>query len=481
MWNCRKRISVEYLGHIVEQKGGKDTVPILWKFLQKEAELRLVKFLPEILAMQKELVKRFQNAVELEYHRISDFLNNLHSDVTRRTMERQVKTFLSVWNKLRRSLETNGEIKLPKGYCDVDLTLQDEFEILLPRRRGQGLRSTALASYLIGLHNDFVYTVEKSTKDATSSYSVSPTEVTDLHVITYGVEKDLIPLILSSCQYSIEQGGEALQEFDLEKIQQHVISRFLQGKPVIRLTGIPTLVYRHDRNYEHLFNDVKRKLKQSCLPNSTISMISGELQSYSDICEALFVTEITLGFLAMAGGEAEMTVTEYVENTLQMGAQTNTQVLKALSRCQLQHTIGLWQLLSSHKSEQLLQLKRDPFAEIGEPYKAELSAENTRLLYTFLLQAGLETFLQELHEMIMLKLKYAKSGDEFNPNWSLKDVLVSYLEMKETVPGELEDTFSKGIQLPEELEDTFPEDIQVSQCIAVWKAAATLKRDRRLS
>ena len=35
MWSCRKRISVEYLDHVVQQKGGKDTVPVLWKFLQK--------------------------------------------------------------------------------------------------------------------------------------------------------------------------------------------------------------------------------------------------------------------------------------------------------------------------------------------------------------------------------------------------------------------------------------------------------------
>nr|XP_056704626.1 E3 ubiquitin-protein ligase RNF213 [Euleptes europaea] len=480
MWNCSKRISVEYLGHVVQQKGGKDTVPVLWKFLQKEAELRLVQWLPEILALQKDLVRRFQNAVELEYRTIADFLNSLHSEVTRRTMEKQVRTFLSVWNKLRRSLETNGEIKLPEGYCDVDLTLQSEFEILLPRRRGLGLCSTALASYLIGLHNDFVYTVEKSTTDA-KSYSVSPAEVTDLHVITYEVEKDLIPLILSNCQYSIVKGGEALQEFDLDKIQQQVTSRFLQGKPFIKLTGIPTLVYRHDRNYEHLFNDIKRKLKQSSLPNSTISMISGELQSYSDICEALFVTEITLGFLAMAGGEPEMTLTEYVENTLQMGTQTNTHVLKALSGCLLKHTIGLWQLLSCHKSEQLLQLKRDPFAEVGEPYKAELDAKNTKCLNTFLLQAGVETFLQELHEMIILKLKYANAGDEFKPNWSLKHTLIPYLEAKEIVPGELQDKYSKDIPLTEELEAMFPDDIQVSHCIAVWKVAATLKRDRRLS
>ncbi|XP_042300629.1 E3 ubiquitin-protein ligase RNF213-like, partial [Sceloporus undulatus] len=140
---------------------------------------------------------------------------------------------------------------------------------------------------------------------------------------------------------------------------------------------------------------------QSCLPNSTISMISGELQSYSDICEALSVTEITLGFLAMAGGDPEMTLREYVENTLQMGSQTSVHVLKALSRCHLKHIIALWQLLSNHKSEQLLYLKRDPFAEISTPYKDELTSEHVKLLNAFLSQVGLESFLQELHEMII--------------------------------------------------------------------------------
>lgn len=35
MWSCRKKITVENLQHIVEQKNGKETVPILWHFLQK--------------------------------------------------------------------------------------------------------------------------------------------------------------------------------------------------------------------------------------------------------------------------------------------------------------------------------------------------------------------------------------------------------------------------------------------------------------
>ena len=94
------------------------------------------------------------------------------------------------------------------------------------------------------------------------SYSVDASEVTDLHVISYEVERDLNPLILSNCQYQVEQGGESLQELDLEKIQRQLTSRFLQGKPRLTLRGLPTLVCRRDWNYEHLFTSIRSKVPQ---------------------------------------------------------------------------------------------------------------------------------------------------------------------------------------------------------------------------
>ncbi|KAF2974844.1 hypothetical protein EK904_013645 [Melospiza melodia maxima] len=339
MWSCRRRVSVENLGHVVQQKNAKDTVPLLCKFLQKENELRLVKFLPEILALQRDLVRQFQNTAEIKHCSIREFLREPHSDVMRDLLERRVNVFLSVWNKLRSSLDTNGEIKLPRGYCDAELSLDSRLEVLLPRRQGLGLCSTALASYLIGLHNDLVHSVHRHTKED-DRYLVSPSEVADLHLISYEVERDLIPLILSNCQYSMEKGGETLQDFDLERIQQQVISKFLQGKPLITLTGIPTLVHRHDRNYEQLFSDVRNKLEQSALPSSVMNMISGELQSYSDVCDALSLSEITLGFLAMAGENADMLLTEYVEQVLQMGDQTNPHVLQVSPEGKTQILLG---------------------------------------------------------------------------------------------------------------------------------------------
>uniref|UniRef100_A0A8B9Q3I3 Ring finger protein 213 n=1 Tax=Apteryx owenii TaxID=8824 RepID=A0A8B9Q3I3_APTOW len=466
MWSCRKRISVENLGHVVQQKNAKDTVPLLWKFLQKETELRLVKSLPDILALQRDLVRRFQNTAVVKHYTIRDFLNEPHSDVMRDLLQRRADVFLSVWNKLRRSLDTNGEIKLPKGYCDADLTLDSKLEVLLPRRQGLGLCSTALASYLISLHNNFIYSVNKYIKED-DRYVAIPSEVADLHLISYEVERDLIPLILSNCQYSMEKGGETLQDFDLERIQQQVISKFLQGKPLITLTvGQCTMLPRYDRNYEQLFNDVRNKLDQSSLPSSMINMISGELQSYSDVCDALSITEITLGFLAMAGENPEMLLTDYITQILQMGDQTNPQVLQALSRCHLKHNIALWQLLSTRKSEYLLRLKRDPFEDISTVYKTELSPELAKLLNTFLVHSRLETFLQELHEMIILKLRRVQAVDEFKPKWSLKESLLPYLDVKDS-------------ELAMELEDAFPEAILLSHAVATWKAAAIFKREHR--
>jgi hypothetical protein len=64
---------------------------------------------------------------------------------------------------------------------------------------------------------------------------VSPADLSDLHVIRYEPERDLLPLVLSNCQYSVERGQEALHEYDLPKIQQQILARFLQGKPLITL------------------------------------------------------------------------------------------------------------------------------------------------------------------------------------------------------------------------------------------------------
>lgn len=206
-------------------------------------------------------------------------------------------------------------------------------------------------------------------------------------------------------------------------------------------------------------------MAQNPLPSSVAGAITGQLQAYSDACEALSVTEVALGFLSTAGGDPSMHLNVYTQDVLRMAGQSAL-VVKALSRCQLKHAIALWQLLAAHKSEQLLRLKREPFGDLSPQYKEDLSPEDARLLRAFLRQHGLDAFLLELHEMMVLKLGGLQPEDGFNPAWSLRDTLLCYLDAKECeLPG---------------LEAQFPEQILMSSCVAVWKAAATLKQERQV-
>ena len=56
--------------------------------------------------------------------------------------------------------------------------------------------------------------------------------------------------------------------------------------------------------------------------------VAGELDSYSEVCEALSTLEVALGFLATTGGEPQMQLSSYLEEVLQMGNQMAPHILK---------------------------------------------------------------------------------------------------------------------------------------------------------
>ncbi|XP_056587886.1 E3 ubiquitin-protein ligase rnf213-alpha-like [Triplophysa dalaica] len=464
IWSCRRKVSMSSLSHVVEQNNGRDALPVLWRFLQREAELRLVRFLPDILVLQRDLVKKFQNVTDPTYSTIREFLQEQKADSLTAWYEQRVKIFLSTWNQIRGALATTGEIKLASEYTQEDLSLDTDLQVLLPQRRGLGLCSTALVSYLISLHNHLVYAVEKHTGEE-SGYTVSPGDLTELHVISYEYDRDLLPLVLANCQYSMERGQETLLECDLPKIQQQILTRFLQGKPHITLNGIPTLVNRQDRNYENILKDVKSKVQQECLQPLTAHDLVKELQSHSDVCEALSTVQLALGFLAMTGGEAHMQLGTYLKDVLQMTDHMGPHVYKALSRCCLKHCVALWQLLSSLKSETMLRLKRDPFVGISKEYKHPLQEEHRRKLTSFFTKSSADAFLLEMHEFLLLVLKNPKAPDTFRPDWCLKDTLVSYMERKD-------------VDIPPEVDEFFPEEILLSQYTNTWEFSVLLRQER---
>uniref|UniRef100_A0A8C2YVW0 RING-type E3 ubiquitin transferase n=1 Tax=Cyclopterus lumpus TaxID=8103 RepID=A0A8C2YVW0_CYCLU len=230
VWSCRERLSLLSLTHLVEQQDQKEELPLLWRFLQK---VNVVKLCDKI---------KFK----------------------------EIHTCCCIGHKesCMCPLQLTGELKIPDEFCREDLNLNSDLQYLLPRRHGPGLCATGLVSYLVALHNELVNTVESHTGD-NSSYKVTVAELTEQHVIHYELEKDLLPLVLSNCQYSLECGHETISQYDLPRIQQQILTRFLQGKPLITRTGIPTLV-KTQESYETIFKAVKGKVHQVNYWNITL-------------------------------------------------------------------------------------------------------------------------------------------------------------------------------------------------------------------
>ncbi|XP_035863121.1 E3 ubiquitin-protein ligase rnf213-alpha-like [Sander lucioperca] len=461
VWSCRERFSLLSLTHIVEQYDQKEELPLLWRFLQKEREFRQIKLLPDILILQKRLVRKFQNATDQIVGSIGEFIEK--QTEMRKWYEKHIVIFLQTWNLLRVSV-TSSELKIPDEFCSEDLDLNSDLQYLLPRRQGPGLCATGLVSYLVALHNELVNAVDSHTGEDSSTYKVSVAALTEQHVIHYELEKDLLPLVLSNCQYSLEHGHETISQYDLPRIQQQILIRFLQGKPLITRTGIPTLVNTQERDYETIFKAVKGKVHQDTLPSLTRNALSRELDSYSEVCEALKIAELLLGFLSMTGGDPMMSLVNYLQDILKMADHIDRHILQALGRCKLRHCVSLWQLLSSLKSESMLCLKREPFSGYPAEYLIPLTEEDKTELKGFMSRGNMDQWLLEMHEFLLLSLGRPRATDNYKPSWSVKETVCAYMDRKE-------------VEVPLYVEEKFPETLLLSQIVETWKCATTAKHD----
>ncbi|KAK2835329.1 hypothetical protein Q5P01_015813 [Channa striata] len=461
VWSCREKLSLLSLTHTMELNGQKEELPLLWRFLQKEREFRQIKYLPDILLLQKRLVRRFQNASDQIVGSIGEFVEK--QTEMRAWYEKPINIFLKTWNLLRVSV-TSSEIKIPDEFCSEDLNLNSDLKYLLPRRQGPGLCATGLVSYLVTLHNELVNAVDSHTGEDSSGFKVSVADLTEQHVICYDLDKDLLPLVLSNCQYTLERGQETISQYDLPRIQHQILTRLLQGKPFICRTGIPTLVNTQERDYKILFKAVKGKVHQKSMTSLLSNAVSRQLESYSEVCEALRIVELVLGFLSMTGGHPDMPLVTYLQDILKMANHIDDHILQALRKSTLKHCVSLWQLLTALKSENMLHIRREPFSEYPVEYQKPLTEANKTDLKRFLSNGNVDQWLLEMHEFLLLSLGHPGATHDYNPSWSLKEAVAGHMDRKE-------------VEVPPYVEESFPETLLLSQIVEAWKYTVTAKHD----
>nr|XP_033937217.1 E3 ubiquitin-protein ligase rnf213-alpha [Pseudochaenichthys georgianus] len=230
-----------------------------------------------------------------------------------------------------------------------------------------------------------------------------------------------------------------------------------------RYRNIITTTNTQERDYETMFKTVKGKVHQATLSSLTRNALSRELDSYSEVCEALKIAELLLGFLS-TGGDPMMSLVTYLQDILKMVQRIDKHILQALGRCNLRHCVSLWQLLSSLRSENMLRLKRESFSGYPSEYLMSLTEENKTELKGFVSRGNVDQWLLEMHEFLLLNLGRPRAIGDFNPAWSVKETVCAYMDRKE-------------VEVPAYVEERFPANLMMSQIVETWKYAVTAKQN----
>ena len=64
---------------------------------------------------------------------------------------------------------------------------------------------------------------------------VSTDDVTPAHLVAYDVERDLMPLVLAHCDYSLAVGQGTEISYNLPALEKQIVDRFVVGRPHIHM------------------------------------------------------------------------------------------------------------------------------------------------------------------------------------------------------------------------------------------------------
>uniref|UniRef100_A0A3B5AGX5 RING-type E3 ubiquitin transferase n=1 Tax=Stegastes partitus TaxID=144197 RepID=A0A3B5AGX5_9TELE len=272
-----------------------------------------------------------------------------------------------------------------------------------------------------------------------SKYSVPLERISETQLTLCHPERELLPLVLAHCHYTLKKGGETDSSYDLQGIQTQLSRRFMAGKPLIQAVKVQTDHTAECTCTKHcadwflfvLCQDTSKYLNRhlqdfSPLKGSVGGATRTVLRSFTDVCDAVYVVEIGLRFLGKTGGDPRSQLLSYLTDSLQMGS--------------LQH----------HYQQNGIMLISFSTYESARPLKA------------FLAVTDVDTFCLELHEILLLKTSNAVPDQAYQPHWDIRSTLEIHLEQKDLPP-------LLG------LED-LPEEITLGQGADVWRAAVEFKR-----
>ncbi|XP_070707447.1 E3 ubiquitin-protein ligase rnf213-beta [Pempheris klunzingeri] len=461
-WSLPEMMTVERFTQLVGEAQGRMSSPLLIMFLNKIHCVRQLHHLPELAALQSDLMRVFPLMSDSTPQTIAQKLQQIPAGYQKKILQERVETFMKVWNCLRAEVANNSaDLGVDVNLCEKEVTAESSWEFLTPCRHGPGSCLRTLVDFLSETHNSLVREARRASCQEDSEYNVPLERMSETQLTLCHPERELLPLVLAHCHYTLKKGGETDSSYDLPAIQTQLIRRFLAGKPLIQ-ADTSRYLNRHLQDFSVVLAEVRDKIHQEPLKGSVSSAMRTVLRSYTDVCDAVRVVEIGLRLLGKTGGDPQGQLLSYLTDSLQMDPQISSPVAKGLGESRLEHSIFTWQLLTCWKSELMLNRKQDPFQRLPSGFQQKLSEEERKGLKVFLSVTDVDAFCLELHEILVLKTSSAVPDEGYQPHWDIRNTLENHLEQKD---------------LPPLLElDSLPEDITLGQGAEVWRAAVEFKR-----
>ncbi|XP_061195824.1 E3 ubiquitin-protein ligase rnf213-alpha-like [Saccostrea echinata] len=476
IWQHRIKVSFEHFVHefhMLRDRIGPEVerFALLDAFLRQDCYLRYLRYIPAVVRMQSALKANYRKQITREEARsltIRDCLQQCRQGPFSKEIEDGVVSICELWKCFRKfyfdfeTLDMNKDIEaLLERNIDVDV---DSVSLLIPDTRGSGTIISLLFRFMIWKQNAFVKLFEDITQTRTSNVKdISFDDLAESDLISYHHKADLLPIIISNCNYTYAKDERTTLDYDFDSIQSAIKDQILQGKPILNVSEWKwpwNTVFRADADVTR-FATLSARINQKPLDSMLQRQIIADFADLPDIYEAIENIDTVVNFLLSVSCSGDDLLSEFMEDILQMSSLLSQ---KASVSCRLHHVQSLWFLFMFEKTKRLTSSEKDGFESIHENIKEPLTEQMCKDLSWYLTDLSTEklgVILEQLLECILFTLNQGQ--------WNYSSYLHS---LSDTLMVHLEDPLYSEVDLKTlGLNDVqrLPSTILSSHSVEVWK------------